>query len=80
MTDLSYPQGSPEDKLIEECSELIQAICKYKRFGVEATDPKTGINYRNDDDIKREMDDVIKAMEVLEAKIRTDVHEFYKEE
>lgn len=25
--------GSPEDKVIEECSEVIKAICKGKRFG-----------------------------------------------
>jgi len=79
MTDLFYNQGTPEIKLIEECAELIKAVCKYERFKVEATDPKTGIVYRNDEDIKREMDDVIQAMEKMEIKIRADVYEFYKD-
>lgn len=26
--------GLAEDKVIEECSEVIQAICKIKRFGL----------------------------------------------
>jgi len=31
--------GSVEDRLIEECSELIQAICKAKRFGYDKSHP-----------------------------------------
>ena len=72
MTNLAYHQGSPEDKLIEECAELIQIIIKYKRFGKEATDPFTGIYYNNKDLIKKEMDDVVDAIEKLEQKLRSD--------
>jgi hypothetical protein len=34
MSDPNYINiGEPEDKIIEECAELIQAIIKAKRFG-----------------------------------------------
>jgi len=31
--------GDVEDRVIEECSEVIQAICKIKRFGVFSYHP-----------------------------------------
>ena len=33
--------GLPEDKLIEECAEVIQAIIKAKRFGMDTEIPGT---------------------------------------
>ena len=29
-------------KLIEECSEVIHALCKIERFGMHAVNPETG--------------------------------------
>lgn len=35
MSNPAYKMiGTPEDKLLEELGELIQAICKAKRFGL----------------------------------------------
>jgi NTP pyrophosphatase (non-canonical NTP hydrolase) len=53
--------GQPEDKLIEECSELIQAIIKAKRFGLFNINPLTNIS--NIDRIKSELADVEYAIE-----------------
>ncbi len=33
--------GKPEDRVIEECAEVIHAICKAKRFGIENCHPDT---------------------------------------
>jgi len=33
--------GNIEDRLVEECSELIQAVCKANRFGWRLHHPKT---------------------------------------
>ena len=33
--------GKPEDRLVEECAEVIQAITKIKRFGLNGHNPDT---------------------------------------
>lgn len=42
---MSHPKyskiGNIEDRLVEECSELIQAVCKANRFGWTLCHPKT---------------------------------------
>ena len=57
--------GSPSIKVIEECSELIQAICKAERFGYLNYHPDRP-DKTNRDEIKAEMDDVVEAFCRLE--------------
>jgi len=39
--------GTPIIRLIEECSEVIQALCKADRFGLDDWHPETKITNRN---------------------------------
>ena len=48
--------GTPSTKLIEECAEVIQALCKADRFGLDDHNPVTLI--ANRDAIKSEIDDL----------------------
>lgn len=57
MSDPNFEHiGTLEDKLIEELSELIQAICKAKRFGIDNFHPVTFVTNRRQ--ILDEMKDV----------------------
>ena len=61
MSDSKYKStGSPVIKLIEECSELIQAICKADRFGWFNHHPDRP-NTTNINEVQAEMNDVIEA-------------------
>lgn len=62
--------GTSEIQVIEECSELIKNLCKVQRFGWVAYDPITGAIYNNKEEVKKEMDDVIEAIERLAIKMR----------
>lgn len=47
-------------KLIEECSEVIHALCKIERFGTDAYNPATGV--RNVDHLREEIEDLMNAI------------------
>ena len=52
--------GKLEDRVIEELSELIQSICKYRRFGLKNYHPITKIV--NIDQTKSEIKDVERVL------------------
>lgn len=57
--------GLPQDRLIEECSELIQAVCKAVRFGLDNSRP--GEKTTNRQSIIYEMEDVERAIAIYKA-------------
>ena len=70
MSDPKYKDiGTPETKVIEECSELIQALCKAGRFGWFNYHPDRPSS-TNMDAVLREMDDVLEAMNRLDIHLR----------
>jgi len=59
MSDKKHKDiGLVEDILIEECAELIKAICKAKRFGWRHHHPDKPSPTSNLQDIKDEIKDV----------------------
>jgi NTP pyrophosphatase (non-canonical NTP hydrolase) len=58
--------GTPPVKLIEECSELIQAVCKGERFGYDDFNPLIPNAKTTRENIRDEIADVHYAMTVFE--------------
>lgn len=77
---MSHPKfrhiGSPMTRLIEECAELQQALCKADRFGWFNYHPDRP-DRTNMDDVKSEMDDVVEAMERMQECMRQLKHEHF---
>lgn len=77
---MSHPKykhvGSPMTRLIEECAELQQALCKANRFGWFNFNPDRP-ERTNMDDVQAEMDDVVEAMERLQENMRQLRHEHF---
>lgn len=72
--------GTPEDQVIEEYAELIQAIMKARRFGYFEYHPDDPHRTTNLDLIKKEMDDVVKKFNVYEKYLMEINYQFYKKE
>lgn len=69
MADSKYEYiGHPITKLIEECGELIQALCKADRFGLYTSHPDRP-ETNNLDEIRKEMADVRKSYVWFELKL-----------
>lgn len=65
MSDPKYKNiGSASIKLIEECGELIQAVCKGERFGWDNYHPDRP-NSTNVQELCDEMRDVKTAFDIL---------------
>lgn len=50
------------DHVVEECSEVTKAIIKIRRHGFVATDPFTSKQYNNQEDLQREVRDLMAAL------------------
>lgn len=58
------------NRMVEECSELIQAIAKRKRFGRGSRHPRTGLSA--EEHICNEMDDVKLILKEVENRLSAD--------
>ena len=67
--------GSPQDTLVEECAEVIQAICKAERFGYRNFHPNNPEKC-NAELILDELDDLQRRINMLNPLLRTMVSQF----
>lgn len=67
MSDPRYKNvGEIETRVIEECSELIQILCKVKRFGVRNWHPDDKLKTPNYKLVQKEIKDVKQVLIELE--------------
>lgn len=72
MTDERYMRPGVEfalARLNEECGELVSAIGKTMRWGLNSSDPSSGVRESNEDWIYREMEDVEDAIKRFRAEV-----------
>lgn len=73
---MSHPDyiniGTPETKMIEECSEVIQSLCKVQRFGWFSTHPKTP-DITNMDEVESELKDIEGAILTLREHMKREI-------
>lgn len=70
--------GSPQDGVIEECAELIKAICKAERFGYRNYHPSSpGIC--NAQEIVNEIDDVRRRLNEFDPILKSFVEKFKRD-
>ncbi len=73
--------GNIDDKVIEECSEVIHAICKAKRFGIEDWHPNTPkicnarLILNEIDDLKRRLNAYEPFLKILAERFEEVKHE-----
>lgn len=66
MADSRYSViGSPEVRLIEECSEVIKAVTKAMRFGMDDWHPDDASRTKNRTLIANEMGDLVRSYNEL---------------
>lgn len=81
MTDSANKNAcSPLTKAVEECSEVIQIACKIDRFGWFNYNPYDKSKTPNIELLKREMNDVVEAFNVLEKAMATVIAVHYEKE
>lgn len=72
MSDSKYVAiGSVEDRVIEECSEVIKAICKAQRFGYDNFHPER--KRANVYEIADEIQDLKRVLDEYGEKILTEI-------
>jgi len=68
---MSHPKykhiGSAVTRTIEECSELIQVLCKVERFGWDNIHPETKIS--NITRVRAEIEDVLNCIFELQTEV-----------
>ncbi len=64
---MSKKFGERKQHLIEECSELIQALCKFQRFGWDSWNPYNSEQKTNKEEVLKEIEDVEKR--IMEVKL-----------